>query len=265
MKKIILTLLFNIWFISLYSTSQEPDIVIINGIKFFTGTTTGNTPSIFPPHIKNINIASPLRTTATARGYIATWELSNDSLFLVSIEDGKSPSNPPQEIIDYPPKYITPKGVFAYWISRSMIVRGYEHIVFMGTLNNGVVEKKYTPEIFNPPTNYNGKWLYKDSIWNIPIHLQKINDKVYKGKIKIKYNNEGTDNKENFGYTFKGKYECDEISSYIKFNKDSTEEYIVIFPHINDSIRIKTWKHIDRKCYKKIISFAKQKKYKKAL
>lgn len=257
MKKIILTLLLNIWCISLYSTSQEPDIVIINGIKFLTGTTTGNTPSIFPPHIKNINLTNPLRTTATARGYIATWELSDDSLFLVSIEDGKKSSNPPQELIDYPKEYITPKGVFAYWISRSLIVRGYEHIVFIGMINNGVVEKKYTPENFNPPTNYNGVWLHKDSIRNISINLQKINETAYKGKIKIKYNT-GTSYKENFRYIFKGKYECDEISSYIKFNKDSTEEYIVILPYINDSICIKTWEQADRKRYKKTIYFTKQ-------
>lgn len=253
MKKIILTLLFNIWCLSLYSTFQEADIVIINGIKFFTGTITGNTPSIFPPHIKNINIANPLRTTATARGYIATWELSNDSLFLVSIEDGKNPSNPPQELIDYPKEYITPKGIFAYWISRLLIVRGYEHIVFAGKFKDGIVEREFTPEDFNPPTNYNGKWLYKDSIRNILIHLQKINDKAYKGKIEIKYDKK-TENRKNFKYKFKGRYECDEISTYIKFHKDSTEKYIVIFPYINDSIRIKTWKYID----KKIISFAKQ-------
>lgn len=126
-------------------------------------------------------------------------------------------------------------------------------MVFAGKLKDGIVERKFTPEDFNPPTNYNGKWLYKDSIQNILIHLQKINDKAYKGKIEIKYDKK-TENRKNFKYKFKGRYECDEISTYIKFHKDSTEEYIVIFPYINDSIRIKTWKYID----KKIISFAKQ-------
>ena len=60
-------------------------------------------------------------------------------------------------------------------------------MVFAGKLKDGIVERKFTPEDFNPPTNYNGKWLYKDSIQNILIHLQKINDKAYKGKIERNY------------------------------------------------------------------------------
>lgn len=84
-------------FLPLYATQQIPDILIYKDIKLRLRTGWGHpAPLDIYFHRKKIKPTFEMWHTANYRGYIAQWEVSNDSLFLNEIHvDSKGTSRRP--------------------------------------------------------------------------------------------------------------------------------------------------------------------------
>ena len=70
-------------------TMQFPDTVIYNGEQYSTWYGTG---CLFEPYLKKHNFVLFSNCTALWRGYIATWKIENDMLFLVDIRANLLPN-----------------------------------------------------------------------------------------------------------------------------------------------------------------------------
>ena len=116
--KIILFLVF-VGIESLFATEQFGDILIING------DTTGFKPYPLEEYFSKKGnrtigkIQMEGRCSALLRGYVATWKLENDSLFLIRIQTDYCGKN--KQDINIKEEFGTDK-VFAQWVNTTIIL-----------------------------------------------------------------------------------------------------------------------------------------------
>jgi hypothetical protein len=128
---------------SLYATAQHGDILIVNGD---TACIQSNPlEQYFSNKGKRTIGGIEMQATSTAlwRGYIATWELENDSLFLVRMQTAYSKRNSRE--IDIRKEFGSDK-IFAEWVTDTIIcpqgeLLKYSHMGYMSIYEG---EKYYT-------------------------------------------------------------------------------------------------------------------------
>ncbi len=128
MKKLTQILLFSLIALNLYGTAQIPDFLIYQGDTLPIYTNPLEAYFENHPRPNSLFYEIGLVSTATHRGYIAYWELQNDSLFLLKLQ-GKS-GNIDLSLI-FKDREITNK-IFANWYSYSILhpygrLLHYEH------------------------------------------------------------------------------------------------------------------------------------------
>ena len=108
-----------------FTTAQAPDYLIYNGDTLVIFSNPLETYFQQHPNIKNPFSELPLLSTGCWRGYIAYWELRNDSLFLKDIYRDEIKFDIAQAITDRD----TNNGVFADWVSQD-IPHPYGNLVY---------------------------------------------------------------------------------------------------------------------------------------
>lgn len=147
---IILLALFLINF-SVLSTQQEPEIFFINGHLLLSVPITDQVHPNLPLEIGNkIRANQKGYSTSCYRGYIGSWMLHNDSLYLIKLVDY---NNQPLSLSDFFPNSYSEKGVFAEWYdgyvragTADMAMMGYSDaskaLRFRGVFKNGILQKQ---------------------------------------------------------------------------------------------------------------------------
>lgn len=114
--KNLLVMLFCIFaFSDLFATEQAADILLYENNELFLATGWGH-PSPLETYFLQNNIDSPFEMLSTGnyRGFIATWKICNNKLYITKIDDTKSEENRLHDIFtDIPPD----KDVLAGWFS----------------------------------------------------------------------------------------------------------------------------------------------------
>ena len=133
MRNLIILLFVCILFpLSALATMQEPDRILYKGRLLLTGSITmGGYPIVTDSTYKYTKW-----NTACARGYVATWELRNDSLFLAKVYDADFDEIPLSVLY---PHRDTSSGVFASWFNYMLFGRrgGIGHLCFLLNLEKG--------------------------------------------------------------------------------------------------------------------------------
>ena len=93
-KITILFIILAIFMVRAFSTEQEPDILNFQEQKLRLQTGWGD-PSPLETYFLQNNKKSPFRMLSSAnyRGFIATWKIENDKLYLTYIDNEKSKKN----------------------------------------------------------------------------------------------------------------------------------------------------------------------------
>ncbi|MCK5814175.1 MAG: hypothetical protein KAH03_07940 [Cocleimonas sp.] len=139
MIKLVVTIFFIIFTANASATAQYPDILIYKGktISIFTNPLE----LYFDKNHAKPKIFSKTQCTAIWRGYIATWEIKNNTLYLSSLTDGscgEDPSIIPLNAIFKEKK--TP--IKASWFSGVIRVPFGKRIQYVHMGYNSVYEKE---------------------------------------------------------------------------------------------------------------------------
>lgn len=176
MRKIVVLFLLSVIACCVHATLQEPDCLIYKGHTFLLRE--GSAPR---PLKKGTNVihVSDVCTTATARGYVATWEIRNDSLFLVKLQDGLMKEIPLHQYYD---DRDTSNGVFADWHSHPLLaLNGVWLFAFFVQVKSGIVQPDTWMGMKEFPDDLSGNWCYSDSTASFSVRLQKVGKTGYKG------------------------------------------------------------------------------------
>ncbi len=155
MKKIIVVLFLFGFVYPLSATEQMADLFIFKNQTFYIP----DIPIDYLDRFLPSEVGNKIRKTqigymtACYRGYIATWTLEGDSLFLTKLETWKGETLP---LENYFPGKVTSQGVFADWFNY-MINAGTEDIMssgkykesirFFGRFKEGIlVENRLSPK-----------------------------------------------------------------------------------------------------------------------
>jgi hypothetical protein len=149
MKKVVIALFLTCILHPLPATEQFPDLFIYNNqILYIRDLPIDILSSYLPIEVNNQILASQTGySTGCYRGYVATWKLENDSLFLVKLENIKGKE---LALEKYFPGKNSPKGVFADWFNH-IIKAGMKDIMFSekylasirfkGRFKNGILQE----------------------------------------------------------------------------------------------------------------------------
>lgn len=156
-KLISVFILFNLY---AFATLQEPDYVYYKRMLLLIdnhglGEENGN---YFPLSVCKYQINWPKRTkgysTGNVKGYYATWEIRNDSLFLIKVQN--------DDYVDIPLKILFPEnqtknGLFANWYNGSFEARTRDSFLssnkevndrglrLFASFKNGIIKEKFEP------------------------------------------------------------------------------------------------------------------------
>lgn len=144
--------------LNLMATSQEPDRIYYKNTLVCIGNFNGTKldGSCYPLEAYVSKLKLPLTnssgySTACARGYIATWRLRNDSIFLVKIQNYDSVEIPLKSLF---PNEKTENGIYAFWYEGLLSIETNEGVMssdselrknkllFAATFKNGIVKEK---------------------------------------------------------------------------------------------------------------------------
>ena len=126
MKRKIFLIFFIVFLaVKIFATEQVPDILIYKHEKLYLQTGWGH-PSPFETYFLQNNIDSPFKMLSTAnyRGFIASWEIKGDKLYLTYIDDKKSKSNQLHKIF----KNTKSNAVFANWFSGMIVAENFSYL-----------------------------------------------------------------------------------------------------------------------------------------
>lgn len=137
----------------LFSTEQIGDVLIVDNDTVSINSTP--LEEYFRQKgerkIGDIYMGDQLECTALYRGYIATWEIRDDSLFLICIEINGCDDFP--EIIDLLSEFGS-KSIFAYWASGLIIkpvgeLLSYSRVPYNGVVYEGEVDYRFQKGIIS--------------------------------------------------------------------------------------------------------------------
>ncbi|MEE9118206.1 MAG: hypothetical protein V3U02_06400, partial [Calditrichia bacterium] len=157
-------------------TAQTPDRINYDG-KNYPLLSTPLQPLYMPGYSLNIDLPdfpsyfseSGITTTSTGnwRGYIATWEIENDTLFLVGVKDIKNEKS--ADLKEIFGDYVNDGRIQAIWYTGDLLIgkgkrKNYIHMGFMSTyereiiieIENGVVNsvQEYKTKNDDPPKGF---------------------------------------------------------------------------------------------------------------
>jgi hypothetical protein len=160
-KKSIVIILFSFLTLNIFATVQEPDLVWYKGKLLIINNRNGTkvTGPCYPlgsyPFKINLFGNKNCSNTANIKGYIATWEIRNDSLFLIKFQDNCFKEKPLKMIF---PNSNTFNGLFASWyngyimaITENSFLTYDKEISAKGRIlyaffKNGIITEKYEPQ-----------------------------------------------------------------------------------------------------------------------
>ncbi|NOU59605.1 hypothetical protein [Marinifilum caeruleilacunae] len=162
MKRLIKILTIILLPLSGYATGQVGDILIYKGdtLKLFANPLE----EYFEKKQKRTINEYELKWTSTAcyRGYQATWELTNDSLFLVRIQKGCYSKNP--EYFNLKEEFGTER-VFAHWFTGNTLAPKGKLIQYFHSGYDSLYEKEltfsFTSGILTEQIEYDNSKSYK--------------------------------------------------------------------------------------------------------
>lgn len=192
------------------ATRQEPDRILYKGKLLLTGVAQGGysivTDSIYKFTKYN---------TACVKGYVATWELRNDSLFLIKVCDGSFEEIPLSVLY---PHRDTSFGVFASWFNHQLLARRGNWLpVFSAKFKEGKIETFQELEEVPFPMDFSGIWCGEDSLWQIKLELKWGQQEEISGIYRAcrKKKDAVSNETENFTYTLQGKNQFEKIDLFI--------------------------------------------------
>lgn len=111
--------------IKIFATEQQPDILVYKNETLYLETGWGH-PSPLETYFIQNDINSPFRMLSTAnyRGFIATWEIKKDKLYLSYIDNEESKENQLEKIF----KNSNDKEIFANWFSGMIVADNFSYI-----------------------------------------------------------------------------------------------------------------------------------------
>jgi len=150
-------------FLNLQATVQEPDRIYFDNELVCIGNRNGFEfidSSCYPlsscgKELERPNINKGSSSTANYRGYIATWALRNDSLFLVKMQNIDFDEVPLE--LFFPNQKIH-NGIFASWYKGMLRVETNEGVItsdpglkkksllLIAIFENGIVKEKFLPQ-----------------------------------------------------------------------------------------------------------------------
>ena len=124
-KITILFIILAIFMARAFSTEQEPDILNFQEQKLRLQTGWGD-PSPLETYFLQNNKKSPFRMLSSAnyRGFIATWKIENDKLYLTYIDNEKSKKNQMYKVFGKKGK----EAVFADWFSGVIVAANFSFL-----------------------------------------------------------------------------------------------------------------------------------------
>jgi len=143
------------------ATVQEPDLVWYKGKLLIINNNDGLEVSgtCYPlsscPYKINWSDNKSSSSTANVKGYIATWKISNDSLFLVKIQNSDFKEIPLNKL--FPGRNFT-NGLFASWyngIFKAITENSFlsydkevkaKGLIVIAIFQGGVIKEKYEPQ-----------------------------------------------------------------------------------------------------------------------
>jgi hypothetical protein len=157
----LLIVIISVFSINAFATVQEPDLVWYKGKFLIISNNNGLevAGSCYPLSSCTLKIDwsdnTSSRNTANAKGYIATWKISNDSLFLVKIQNGDFKEVPLQKLF---PGQNCVNGLFASWYNgffkvitedsfltfdKEVRAKG---LILLASFKHGVINEKVEPQ-----------------------------------------------------------------------------------------------------------------------
>lgn len=154
--KLILVIAFTQVCLQIFATDQEPDRIYYKGKLQAIGNGNGMKieGSCYPLQDYEKRVKWPKNnngySTACFRGYVATWKLQNDSLFLVRVDNNVFKEIPLEQLF---PDCNTSNGIFAFWYKGFLRIETVESVItynqeekkngflFMGIFKNGIISE----------------------------------------------------------------------------------------------------------------------------
>lgn len=133
-KITILFIILAIFMARAFSTEQDPDILNFQEQKLYLQTGWGH-PSPLETYFLQNNKNSPFKMLSSAnyRGFIATWKIEKDKLYLTYIDNEKSKKNQMYKVFGKKGK----EAVFADWFSGVIVADNY---YFLEVDDNGKIK-----------------------------------------------------------------------------------------------------------------------------
>ena len=237
MRNLIILLFVCILFpLSALATMQEPDRILYKGRLLWTGSITmGGYPIVTDSTYKYTKW-----NTACARGYVATWELRNDSLFLAKVYDADFDEIPLSVLY---PHRDTSSGVFASWFNYMLFARrGDRTPVFFAKFKEGKVEAFHEVTGYSFPMDFSGIWCGEDSLWQVKLDLVCGDKEKITGIYTARKKNGDLQCRvaENINFAVRGRQRYEEISMYIQTDTiKGNEIWIMVSPLKNDSLEFR--------------------------
>lgn len=240
MRRIAILLLFELLALSAYATLQDPDRLLYKGASFLMRDFTAPLP------LKNgelVTVQNKGYSTGCYRGYIATWEIRNDSLFLVRMQDIAYKDVPLHLLYD---DRETSRGVFAHWHSNLIIaMNGAWRVAFAVKVNSGIIQPETWMGLKDIPSDLTGKWCYQDSLLNISWQLNKTDPNRYKGTCTYQYIDKANSTQQKNLSHFTGYWQFEELTVEIELLPSVTVHYS-IYSLNRDSLRFKLFPFMDK-------------------
>lgn len=192
------------------ATRQEPDRILYKGKLLLTSATGDGYPIVTDSIYKFIK-----SNTGCVKGYVPTWELRNDSLFLVKVCDCNFEEIPLSVLY---PRRDTSSGVFASWFTHELLACRANWVpVFSAKLKEGKIEKFKEFMEIPFPMDFSGIWRGEDSLWQIKLDLQWSEKEELAGTYRAcrKNKDEASSGTEHFIYPVHGKNQFEKINLFI--------------------------------------------------
>jgi len=251
MKTTTIIILFFILSFRAFSTGQAGDILVYKGDT----VTIFSTPLEFRENIDSIryklfDYEENSYSTACWRGYIATWNLINDSLFLTSIVSCAD-SKLNADLNKLFPNEISENGIFAKWFKGSIDIPSgklleYVHMGFESIYENEVVLEIDEGIIINSKTYKNS--VRKSDFWNM--NPDKLLQNIYK---RVNWTNIPIDKQKNvqtfLTFITEPVFVIDTSYSYTMINGqiDSSLNNPYMIETIRVAKEIPSWDYYERK------------------
>lgn len=192
------------------ATRQEPDRILYKG-KLLLTSATGDGYPIMTDSVYKFTKSN----TGCVKGYVPTWELRNDSLFLVKVCDCNFEEIPLSVLY---PRRDTSSGVFASWFTHELLACRANWVpVFSAKLKEGKIETFREFREIPFPMDFSGVWCGEDSLWQIKLDLRWGQQEEISGIYRAcrKKEDAVSNETENFTYTLQGKNQFEKIDLFI--------------------------------------------------